>query len=113
MVKFLEKLTRERGRDTFEVVKQLIVLGPELFVEILVEFLHIALQLLDVTTHLLELLIVNVIEFGLDRLKVLLVLLVRVLNEVVQGGELGVGVPDDPGDLELLGELAENGLHSK
>ncbi len=113
MVRLLKKLTREGGRDTFEVVKQLIVLGPELLVEILVESLHITLQLLDVTAHLLELLIVNVIEFGLDRFKVLLVLLVRILNEVVQGGELGVGVPDYPSDLELLGELAENGLNSK
>ncbi len=49
----------------------------------------------------------------MHRFKILLVLLVCVLNKVVKGGELRVGVPDNTGYLKLLGKLAENGLYSK
>lgn len=104
--------TRERGRDAFEVIKKFIVLGPELVVEILVEPFHINMQLSDVTAYLLELLVLKIIKFGLDRFKVLLVLLVGLLDEVVHGRVLRIIIAYDPGDLKLFGEGAKYGLHS-
>ena len=63
------------------------------------------MQLANFPSHLFELLILNIIESFLHALKVLLILLVGVTDEVVDGGVLRVFLSAyHPWDLKLLSE---------